>query len=222
MRTSHCDLKRIDDFFRNERADSDAELTRHLETCAECRLYFDSQAAHPDVWSEAQRMLRPTEFDRASFAEFSGGGQGTLTTQPTPSIQAVLDSLAPSDDPERLGRLGTYEVSGVVGAGGMGVVLKAFDPSLDRVVAIKVLAPHLANNGTARKRFSREAKAAAAVLHSNVIPIHSVSSDAALPHLVMAYIRGGSLQKRLDREGPLSTVEILEGILSPGRWSPDS
>ena len=59
----------------------------------------------------------------------------------------------------------------------MGVVLKAVDPSLDRVVAIKVMAPHLANNATARKRFSREAKAAAAVLHPNVIPIHCVSSD---------------------------------------------
>ena len=71
------------------------------------------------------------------------------------------------------------------------------------------MAPHLANNATARKRFSREAKAAAAVLHPNVIPIHCVSSDDAIPYLVMAYIRGGSLQKRLEREGPLPTVEIL-------------
>ena len=55
----------------------------------------------------------------------------------------------------------------------MGVVLKAIDKSLDRVVAIKVLAPHLAASGSARKRFAREAKAAAAVLHSNVIAIHS-------------------------------------------------
>ena len=76
-----------------------------------------------------------------------------------------------------LGRLGGYEVSGVVGAGGMGVVLKAVDKSLDRTVAIKVLAPHLATSGAARKRFAREAKAAAAVLHPNVIAIHSVSND---------------------------------------------
>ena len=81
--------------------------------------------------------------------------------------------------------------------------------SLDRVVAIEVLAPHLSTSGTARKRFSREAKAVTAVLHPNVIPIHGVSNDAEIPYLVMAYIRGGSLQKRLNREGPLSTVEIL-------------
>ena len=81
----------------------------------------------------------------------------------------------------------------------MGIVFKAKDPSLDRYVAVKVLAPHLAVSPSARERFSREAKAAAAVLHPNVIPIHCVSSDDAIPYLVMAYIRGGSLQKRLQR-----------------------
>ena len=116
---------------------------------------------------------------------------------------------APTDDPAMLGRLGGYEISGVVGAGGMGVVLKAIDKSLDRTVAIKVLAPHLAASGAARKRFAREAKAAAAVLHPNVIAIHSVSNDEALPYLVMPYLRGTSLQKRLDEEGPLSLHEIL-------------
>ncbi len=93
----------------------------------------------------------------------------------------VLEQLPPSEFPNHLGRLGTYEVTGVVGVGGMGVVLKAIDPSLDRVVAIKVMNPRLANNEKARKRFAREAKAAAAVLHPNVIPIHSVSSDGASP-----------------------------------------
>ena len=70
-----------------------------------------------------------------------------------------------------LGRLGTYEVVGVIGSGGMGVVLKAFDSALNRYVAIKVLAPHLGSSGAARKRFSREAQAAAAVVHDNVIEI---------------------------------------------------
>jgi len=97
-----------------------------------------------------------------------------------------------------LGRLGGYEVSGVVGAGGMGVVLKAFDRPLDRTVAIKVLAPHLATSGAARQRFSREARAAAAVIHPNVIAIYGVSTDAALPFFVMPYVGGSSLQKRLD------------------------
>ena len=104
MRTSQCDRDRIDDFFRKELVDADVELARHLERCAECRLYFDSQAAPPDVWSEAQRLLRPSKFDLAGSAAFSGGGQGCLATQPRPSIQAILDSLVPSEDPDRLGR----------------------------------------------------------------------------------------------------------------------
>ncbi len=121
----------------------------------------------------------------------------------------VLDSLGPTDDPESLGRIGGYEVIGVVGAGGMGVVLKAHDRSLDRIVAIKVMAPHLASSGSARKRFAREAKAAAAVLHPNVIAIHSVASDDANPYLVMPFVRGASLQKRIDSQGPLPLKDTL-------------
>ena len=108
-----------------------------------------------------------------------------------------------------LGRLGTYEVVGVVGWGGMGVVLKALDPALNRYVAIKVLAPHLGNSGAARKRFSREAQAAAAVVHENVMEIYGVAETAGLSYLVMPYVRGPSLQRRLDDDGPLALVEIL-------------
>ncbi len=93
-------------------------------------------------------------------------------------VLSVLDSLAPTDDPEMLGRVGDYEISGVVGVGGMGAVLKGFDKSLRRVVAIKVMAPHLAHSGSARTRFQREARAAAAITHDNVIDIYAVSEAA--------------------------------------------
>ena len=76
-------------------------------------------------------------------------------------------------------------------------------------MAIKVLAPHLGSSGAARKRFSREAQAAAAVVHDNVMEIHGVADAAGLPYLVMPYVRGPSLQRRLDGEGPLALVEIL-------------
>ena len=108
-----------------------------------------------------------------------------------------------------LGRLGTYEVMGVIGSGGMGVVLKAFDAALNRYVAIKVLTPHLGSSGAARLRFSREAQAAAAVVHDNVMEIHGVANIGGLPYLVMPYVRGPSLQRRLDDDGPLLLVEIL-------------
>ncbi len=120
-----------------------------------------------------------------------------------------LDFLAPTDDPQSLGRIGTYEVVGVVGRGGTGIVFKAFDRTLNRLVAIKVLAPNLATNAAARRRFARESQAAAAVVHEHIVPIHAVSDQQGLPYLVMQYVPGRSLQQRLDRHGPLPIREIL-------------
>ncbi len=97
----------------------------------------------------------------------------------------------------------------VVGRGGMGIVLRAFDEKLHRVVAIKVLAPALAASGPARQRFVREARAAAAVTHDNVIAIHAVEDAGAVPYLVMQFIDGPTLQEKIDREGSLPLKEIL-------------
>jgi hypothetical protein len=90
----------------------------------------------------------------------------------------------------------------------MGVVVKGHDTRLNRVVAIKVLAPELATHATARKRFLREAQAAAAVVHDNVVTIHAVE-EVHLPYLVMEFVAGPSLQQRIDRQGPLALDEIL-------------
>src|SRR5262249_23305682 len=64
-------------------------------------------------------------------------------------------------------------------------------------------------NPAARRRFAREAKAAAAVVHDNVVPIHHVDTASGLPYLVMQYVPGPSLQQRLDASGPLELEEIL-------------
>ncbi|MCR9200051.1 MAG: WG repeat-containing protein [Planctomycetaceae bacterium] len=209
---SASDRQRAVDFLESDaRSLDDTNLSRDLEASPPLRQFLEQTAASPDEWSRIRQHLKPTEFDRASRVDDSAASV-TPTTAGQPLAMAmaqVLQALSPTDDPHRLGRLGTYEITGVVGAGGMGVVLKAVDPSLDRVVAVKVMAPSLANNTKARRRFSREAKAAAAVLHPNVVPIHSVSSDETMPYLVMAYIRGGSLQKRIEAQGPLPVVEIL-------------
>ena len=117
--------------------------------------------------------------------------------------------LAPTDDPDSIGRLAGYEIVGVVGIGGMSVVLKGFDRSLNRYVAIKVLGTHLAGSGAARKRFAREAQAAAAIVHENVLAIHTIEEFNDIPYLVMPYVRGESLEKRSQRVGPLQVIEVL-------------
>src|SRR5262249_37266779 len=91
---------------------------------------------------------------------------------------------------------------------GFGIVLKAFDEMLHRVVAIKVMAPRLATTSPARKRFLREARASAAIRHENAVGIHAVE-EQPIPYLVMEYIAGETLQHKLDRVGPLAVPEGL-------------
>ena len=117
--------------------------------------------------------------------------------------------LAPPSHPEMLGRIGRYEVERLIGSGGSGIVFKAFDTELNRPVAVKIQAPHLAGNGSARQRFAREARAAAAIVHEHVVAIHNVETKGAAPFLVMQYVAGESLQQRIDRDGPLELREIL-------------
>ena len=111
-------------------------------------------------------------------------------------------------------KLGAYDISEVIGRGGMGVVLKARDPHLDRTVAIKTLAPELAADPTARRRFAREARAAAAVTHPHVVTIHAVEPgesgpDGPVPFLVMEYVAGRSLRQKLDADGSMGVTEVL-------------
>jgi hypothetical protein len=121
----------------------------------------------------------------------------------------ILPLLTPSDKPDVLGRLGHYDILEVIGKGGMGVVLRAFDDKLHRVVAIKVMAAQLATSASARKRFTREAQAAAAVSHDHVVTIHAVEEANGLPYLVMQFVSGVSLQERMDRDGPLQLAKIV-------------
>lgn len=95
------------------------------------------------------------------------------------------------------GRLGDYEIIEKIAHGGMGIVLKAHDPKLDRVVALKLLSPDLAKDKQARERFLHEARAAAALEHDNVLPIYTVSDEAAVPYFAMRYAAGGNLQDSL-------------------------
>lgn len=198
-----CSTKRIESFLDHRLSEPEQRmLEEHLSDCPECRDRLGARTANQELWDKASRYLRDDDF----LVEPISGVEASTSDA---SIRQVLELLAPTDDPQMLGRLGSYEVSGVIGAGGMGVVLKAFDRSLDRTVAIKVLAPHLASSGAARNRFAREAKAAAAVLHPNVIGIHGVSNGEPLPFLVMSCVKGMSLQKRIEAEGPLSPGETL-------------
>ena len=152
-------------------------LERHLSECTACRDALALQTANDDEWQNAGLYLRDDRDDLQSVSHLSDAEPVGRDDQYI--IDRVLETLAPTDDPQYVGRIGEYEISGIVGCGGMGAVLKGFDRSLNRVVAIKVMAPHLASSGAARQRFAREAQAAAAMTHDNVIDITVFRKRAA-------------------------------------------
>jgi hypothetical protein len=91
----------------------------------------------------------------------------------------------------------------------MGIVLRAYDTKLNRVVAIKAIAAEYARNALAVKRFVREARSAAAVNHDHVVTIHAINESEQPPYLVMEFVEGESLQEKLERTGGFEVQEII-------------
>jgi serine/threonine protein kinase/WD40 repeat protein len=196
--------------------DERTRYEQHLEGCPVCQDQLDRCDECEDAWRKLARLIGdptvipadPTltlvlERANSTFSDFE-------RRTPNPDHDPFdLYFLRPADRPELLGTLGAYEVQEVIGQGGMGVVLKAYEPALHRLVAIKVLAAAVAGSATARRRFTREAQAAAAVCHDHIVPVHGVHETDGLPYLVMQYVAGESLQGRLDRTGPLEVTETV-------------
>ncbi|MDB4929708.1 MAG: Serine/threonine protein kinase PrkC, regulator of stationary phase [Myxococcaceae bacterium] len=122
-----------------------------------------------------------------------------------------MDTL--SEKPPRF--IGKYEVRGELGHGGMAVVYRAHDPTLDRDVAIKVLHPHLAQDPESRMRFEREAKAAARLRHPNIVEVYEFSGDTDEASFMVTEILGGpTLRKFIEGRDPLpSEVAAAIGIV---------
>ena len=213
---NRCDIAKLDALLRGTLSqDEAADVEAHLSGCRTCAERIQLAAVPETSWDEAQSLLSLDEFDGlsslASASSLFPSDADDHVDSPTKDLlsREISGWLDPTDDPAMLGRFAGYEIVGIIGHGGMGIVLKGFERSLNRYVAIKILAPRLATNGSARKRFAREAQAAAAVRHDNVIAIHRVDEWHGLPFLTMPYVGGVSLQKRIDLEGPLSIEQTL-------------
>lgn len=173
--------------YLDQACDGDAALRRRVETLLHAHESAGDFLARPAVEQLAgEKAVEPHEIE----------------------AREELTFLQPSRKPGSLGRLGHYEVLEVLGRGGFALVVRAFDEVLQRVVAIKVLSAQMAVTSPARKRFLREARAAAAVRDDHVVQIHAVEEQPR-PYLVMEYIPGQTLQQKLDGTGPLETAEML-------------
>lgn len=165
-------------------------IQNHIDACPDCQHHLERLAASRAMWDALQ--------DSAPES----------TTEDS-QLSGLSEYLSPAEDPRYIGRLGFYEIAGIIGQGSTGIVLKAFDSRLNRYVAIKVLSPNLAANGPARRRFEREGRAIAAVSHEHVVPIYAVDEYRGLPYIVMQYIPGCSLLGRIEKSGALTTCEVV-------------
>jgi serine/threonine protein kinase len=203
------------------------ECTDHMDSCECCQARLEEIATDGSNLSRIVEHLNTDEPVANSaywpaLQSLDGPASSPLGLQPTivPESGPVavarerdlsLSFLQPASDAAYLGRLGHFDAMRVIGRGGMGLVLEAFDSKLQRNVALKVLDPVLADDETARQRFCREARAAASITHENVVAVHQVerSGDASLPFLVMQLINGESLEQRLAREKKLPLREVV-------------
>jgi serine/threonine protein kinase len=109
--------------------------------------------------------------------------------------------------------LGQYRLVERIGRGGMATVYKAYQPSLDRYVAVKVLPTYLAHDPDFAARFRREARAIAKLNHPHILPVHDYGQEGEVSYIVMRYVEGGTLKEILGRPLALDrTVDILSQI----------
>ena len=183
-------------------------------------VYLERTCGNDRGLRERVEDLLSAHTEAGSFMETPALAQGQMQeTPPSEATRAfapdaekarhILEFLQPPSREDSLGRLDHYEILEVIGKGGMGIVLRAFDERLQRIVAVKVMAPALAATGAARQRFIREARAAAAVNHENVINIHAVEPEGPVPYLVMECIHGQSLEEKIKRVGLLPVEDVL-------------
>jgi len=144
-----------------------------------------------------------SKFCFACGADQTGGGTATSTSAELQGLQVRLQRIVE----------GKYKIERMVGKGGMGAVFLAQDLTLDREVAIKVLPPDISQDPKVIQRFQQEAKTAAKLDHTNIIPIYRVESEGGLNYFVMKYIAGTSLEDVLEQHKQTLTADYIQRVL---------
>jgi serine/threonine protein kinase/uncharacterized protein YegL len=181
-----------------------------------------------------RKMARTCFFNQADWREYYQGlviyllgalKYRNLDREPTAPLPKQLACLGAAviqqmlDDPPDCGpqKFGRYQVIREIGRGGMGVVYQARDPQMERTVAVKTLPRQWVSDPQLRQHLHREAKTIANLQHPAIVPVHDFGEARGQPYLVMGYMPGGSLNDRLQSQGPLAADEALKilGRLAP-------
>src|SRR5262245_22370042 len=173
MKVQACpDADRLEQLRRGVLSEAEVEpLRQHLRICPGCARRLEGLPDQERTPPSLVVTAVPAPGDEASTASERGFG-----------------FLAPPRDAEELGRLGKYRILKALGQGGMGIVFQGEDPTLDRVVAIKVMLPDLACKPGMKERFLREARAAAALEHDHIVPIYNVDEERGALFIVMPFL----------------------------------
>ncbi|TWU04055.1 serine/threonine protein kinase [Neorhodopirellula pilleata] len=191
----------------HDNPDDDAsDMQKHVESCDACQSKLETLSSGGLSWDAVNELMQQDDLSPATERSEPRSG---IAEDVEGSRSSAATFLQPTDYVDSLGRFARFEIMEILGRGGMGIVMRGYDTALDRHCAVKVLAPELATSAAARKRFSREAKSAAAVVHPHVVPIQTVDEHDGLPYLVMPVVEGKSLQQRVESDGPLSVIETV-------------
>ena len=173
------------------------QLAEHLETCEACR------QAVEEMGGDLGTLPVRRSCDEGTVGQLEDAVRMTMPEEPPAELPQSILLDAPRSA-KYLAYLDGYDVERVIGAGAMGVVVKAYQESLNRHVAIKIMSPALAQSTVARRRFVDEARHAAELDHDNIVTIHAVSASADRPYIVMSYVKGMSLAELIEAEAPLA------------------
>jgi serine/threonine protein kinase len=185
----------------------------HLEHCSPCRQTVRDFDAHKDTLAKILRRPSPPPVDAACQRAIDKVTAIGVAKKPAAASDAPSIGSPPTSSSIKERVFGEYVILEQIGAGGMGQVFKARHRSMDRIVALKILARSDLGSPDAVKRFQREVQAAAKLMHPNIIIAHDAGQYQGLHYLVMEYVDGADLSAIVRRDGPLPLEKALDYLL---------
>ncbi len=202
--------------------DTANELDEHISTCDSCldqmrELCAEDKLTHAIVAKNSGGWPEQSQHEIESISDRLKRMPNPNSTSESNSDVADKDHeqiasgyiLAPPQEPDEIGRLDRYRVLQLIGVGGMGLVFRAHDPLLDRIVALKTIKLLYMESSSKRERFMREAQAAAAIESDHVVTVYEVGEDRDMPFLTMQFLRGQTLRHRMLDKKRLGIPEVL-------------
>ncbi len=197
---NHFDDDTLLKLLRGRGGDAEEQAMEHVESCTTCLNKMETITSAGLSIDEVADLLRD---DKTHGIETDGG---SLANTPTSFME-------PSQEPGSLGRFARYEIKEILGRGGMGIVYKARQRSLDRVVALKMILRGRFADERVVSRFLVEARAAAGLDHPGIVPVYEVGSVDDQHFYSMAFIDGPSLAEVI-REGPIDQREAARYLIA--------